>query len=114
MAFYLGEGEWLFYGLLIAAVVLLGLGSVGIGVGGSFNAWDAFLNVTGAVAVLELLSLVVTLLFSLLASLGPLLVALLGAYVFSKIYKSGSADWLKELLTTPNVLVFLLFLLLFL
>lgn len=119
--FDLGDRGWLFYGLLFSAAVFLSLGSNGLGVGGSFQAWGAFLDVIKTVAVLEIIAIIVAFVLSLLPLLVPLLVALFGAYVFSRIFGSGNtASMIEDTaskampVNLPTLLIFILFLFLLL
>ncbi|MBI5036343.1 hypothetical protein HZC09_03280 [Candidatus Micrarchaeota archaeon] len=111
------DTELMFYGLLLAALVFMSLGSAGLGTGGSFNAWGGFLDVIGAVAVLNIVIGVINFAFVILPAIWPVLLALFGAYVFSKSADNiglGSFSAISELITTPAAIVFIILLVLLL
>ncbi len=119
--FHVSERMWLFYGLFFATLIFLSLGSSGLGVGGSFQAWNLFLDVIRTDVTLEIVFIVIAFILSLLPLLATLGVALLGAYVFSKIFGSGgTAATMEDMLggiggkNLPVFLVFVMFILLLL
>ena len=108
---------WLI-GLGVATIVFLGMGASGVGVGASFQAWGAFLDVFKAVIGIQVVFGILALLISLLPLI---LIAILG-YVGVKLFNnligpvslSESAAQLMGGTSLQSIIVFVLIVLLLL
>ena len=78
------ETLWLF-GLFVATLVFLSLGSAGIGTGAFFQGWGAFLEVFKAVIGIQVAFGILALIVSLLPLIVIVLLGLFGLNLFNKL-----------------------------